>query len=150
MRDGISTQALSASLLKPPGEQKKGLLDGFFAAFNRAFDKATDRFMVLSDFFLGNLARAGALLAVLIIGLVFLFRAVPGGFVPEEDQGYLVGGLVMPDGASLQRTDQVTEYGSMSGFAHLPFDRQDRGNKPAARSKQHRHLTGEQNERLER
>jgi HAE1 family hydrophobic/amphiphilic exporter-1 len=63
--------------------------------------------MVLSDFFLGNLARAGALLAVLVVGLVFLFRAVTGGFVPEEDQGYLVGGLVMPDGASLQRTDRV-------------------------------------------
>jgi HAE1 family hydrophobic/amphiphilic exporter-1 len=97
--------ALSASLLKPPGEQKKSILDGFFNAFNRVFDKATDKFMVLTDFFLGNLIRPVLLLAALVVGLVLLFKAVPAGFVPEEDQGYVLAGLIMPDGSSLQRTD---------------------------------------------
>ena len=97
--------ALSASLLKPPGEQKKSILDGFFGAFNRVFEKATDKFMVLTDFFLGNLIRPVLLLAALVVGLVLLFKAVPAGFVPEEDQGYVLAGLVMPDGSSLQRTD---------------------------------------------
>jgi HAE1 family hydrophobic/amphiphilic exporter-1 len=97
--------ALSASLLKPPGEQKKSILDGFFNAFNRMFDKATEKFMVLTDFFLGNLIRPLLLLAALVVGLVLLFRIVPAGFVPEEDQGYVLAGLIMPDGASLQRTD---------------------------------------------
>ncbi len=99
--------ALSASLLKPPGEQKKGFLDGFFNAFNRVFDKATDRFMVLAEFFITRLSVALLLLAGLIVGLVFLFRIVPAGFVPEEDQGYVLAGLVMPDAASLQRTDET-------------------------------------------
>jgi HAE1 family hydrophobic/amphiphilic exporter-1 len=97
--------ALSASLLQPPGEQKKSFLDGFFNAFNRMFEKATDKFMVLTDFFLGNLIRPMLLLAALVVGLVLLFKAVPAGFVPEEDQGYVLAGLVLPDGASLQRTD---------------------------------------------
>ena len=99
--------ALSASLLKPPGEQKKSFLDGFFKAFNRWLDTATDKFMVISDFFLSRLYRSGILLIAIIVGIVFLFRIVPSGFVPEEDQGYVMTGLIMPDGASLQRTDEV-------------------------------------------
>ena len=96
--------ALAASLLKPPGEQKS-LLDRFFGAFNRGFEWATERFMVLTNFFTQRVARAGLLLAVLVAGLVVLFGAVPGGFVPEEDQGYLLATVLLPDGSSLQRTN---------------------------------------------
>ncbi len=99
--------ALSASLLKPPSEQKKGFLDGFFNAFNRGLEVTTDKFMVLADFFLTKLYRSGILLIAIIIGIFFLFKIVPAGFVPEEDQGYVMAGLIMPDGASLQRTDSV-------------------------------------------
>ena len=99
--------ALSASLLKPPSEKKKSFLDGFFNWFNRGLDATTDKFMVLADFFLTKLYRSGVLLIAIIIGIVFLFKIVPAGFVPEEDQGYVMTGLIMPDGASLQRTDSV-------------------------------------------
>jgi hydrophobe/amphiphile efflux-1 (HAE1) family protein len=99
--------ALSASLLKPPSEKKKSFLDGFFNWFNRGLDATTDKFMVLVDFFLSKLYRSGVLLIAIIIGIVFLFKIVPAGFVPEEDQGYVMTGLIMPDGASLQRTDSV-------------------------------------------
>ncbi len=99
--------ALASSLLKPPGEQKKSFLDGFFAAFNRMLDKTTEKFMVVSDFFLTKLYRSGILLTAIVLGIFFLFKIVPAGFVPEEDQGYVMTGLIMPDGASLQRTDQV-------------------------------------------
>ena len=97
--------ALASSLLQPPSEQKKSFLDGFFRRFNRALDATTDRFMVLVDFFLTRLYRAGLLLVAIVVGIVLLFRLVPTGFVPEEDQGYVLAGLVMPDGTSLQRTD---------------------------------------------
>ena len=40
-------------------------------------------------------------------GVVLLFGAVPGGFVPEEDQGYVLATFQLPDAASLQRTDAV-------------------------------------------
>ena len=98
--------ALSALLLRPPGE-KKGLLDPFFSWFNRNFDRGAARFMVFTDFFSRRLLRAGVLLAALIVGMVWLFRAVPGGFVPEEDQGYILAALQLPDAASLQRTEEV-------------------------------------------
>ncbi len=98
--------ALAAALLKPPGESQSSLRR-FFDAFNRNFETATGKFMVLTAFFTHKLVRAGALLAVLIVALVLLFRAVPAGFVPEEDQGYLMAAMQLPDAASLQRTDVV-------------------------------------------
>jgi len=98
--------ALSAALLKPPGEQKS-TFDRFFGAFNRGFEKATAKFMVFTGYFTHRLARSGILLAVLVAGLLLLFRAVPGGFMPEEDQGYLLGTVILPDGASLERTDAM-------------------------------------------
>ena len=52
-------------------------------------------------------ADGGLLLAALVVALLLLFRAVPGGFVPEEDQGYLMAAMQLPDAASLQRTDVV-------------------------------------------
>ena len=98
--------ALAAMLLKPPGEQKS-LFDKFFRAFNRVLEDTTERFMVLTSYFTENLARAGLLLGLLVAGIVVLFQVVPGGFVPEEDQGYVMATVLLPDGASLQRTDAV-------------------------------------------
>jgi hydrophobe/amphiphile efflux-1 (HAE1) family protein len=98
--------ALSAALLRPPGEQKS-TFDRFFSAFNNRFEQATSKFMVFTGFFTHRLVRAGILLAVLVAGLVMLFRAVPGGFVPEEDQAYIMAALQLPDAASLKRTEAV-------------------------------------------
>jgi hydrophobe/amphiphile efflux-1 (HAE1) family protein len=101
--------ALSAMLLRPPGETKKGLLDPFFARFNRGFEVVTGRYMGVAGFFVKKLIRSGVLLAAMIVGLVLLFQIVPGGFVPEEDQGYVMGALVLPDASSLERTEEVME-----------------------------------------
>jgi hydrophobe/amphiphile efflux-1 (HAE1) family protein len=98
--------ALAATLLKPPGEEKSRF-DPFFAAFNRGFEALTAKFMVATAFFTSRLSRAGILLGVLIVGLFLLFRLVPAGFVPEEDQGYVLAALILPDSASLQRTNEV-------------------------------------------
>ncbi|MEN8108067.1 MAG: multidrug efflux RND transporter permease subunit [Pseudomonadota bacterium] len=100
--------ALAAMLLKPPGEQKS-LFQKFFDVFNRWFEAATEKFMVLTAFFTHKFVRAGLLLVAIIAGVVLLFRVVPGGFVPEEDQGYLLAAVIMPDGSSLQRTNQTLE-----------------------------------------
>jgi len=124
--------ALSALLLKPPGESK-GASHRFFGAFNRNFEVATGKFMTFTDFFTRKLVRTGVLLAVLIIALVLLFRAVPAGFVPEEDQGYMLAALQLPDAASLQRTpdvmaeveeilaefEAIESYTAISGFSML-------------------------------
>ena len=98
--------ALAAILLRPPSESD-GVMARFFKAFNRHFEVATEKFMVLTGFFTHSPARAGILLAAMTASLLLLFKMVPGGFVPEEDQGYLLINIQLPDAASLQRTDVV-------------------------------------------
>jgi HAE1 family hydrophobic/amphiphilic exporter-1 len=100
--------ALAAMLLRPPGEKKKSVFDKFFGAFNRGFETVTHHFMGVATFFTSKLIRSGVLLAALVAALVLLFQLVPAGFVPEEDQGYLLGAIMLPDAASLQRTEEVT------------------------------------------
>jgi HAE1 family hydrophobic/amphiphilic exporter-1 len=100
--------ALAALLLRRPGEEKS-VFDGFFRRFNAAFEIATDRFMVIASFFTTRVARAMLLLAALVVATVVLFRVVPGGFVPEEDQGYVLAAYMLPDAASLQRTSEVMQ-----------------------------------------
>jgi HAE1 family hydrophobic/amphiphilic exporter-1 len=118
--------ALSALLLKPPGESKASS-NRFFDAFNRNFEAATGRFMIFTGFFTRRLVRTGVLLTVLVVALVLLFRAVPAGFVPEEDQGYLMAALQLPDAASLQRTEDVmaqvedilAEFGAVESYTAI-------------------------------
>jgi len=98
--------ALSALLLKPPGEEKKSFAR-FFGAFNRGFERVTERFMVIAHFFSEKLVRAILVLLGIVVGTVVLFGAVPAGFVPEEDQGYVLAAFMLPDAASLQRTAEV-------------------------------------------
>ncbi|MBV1916171.1 MAG: multidrug efflux RND transporter permease subunit [Pseudomonadales bacterium] len=98
--------ALAATLLKPPGVEKSRF-QRFFDGFNRWFEKTTLGFMKLVRFFTEKLYRAGILLAALIVGMVILFQTLPGGFVPGEDQGYLMASVMLPDAASLQRTEEI-------------------------------------------
>ncbi len=98
--------ALAASLLRKPGEDKS-LFDRFFRVFNHYFEIATARFMVLTGFFTHKVTRALLMLAVITGSLLLMFRLVPGGFVPEEDQGYIMAAVMLPDAASLERTDAV-------------------------------------------
>jgi hydrophobic/amphiphilic exporter-1 (mainly G- bacteria), HAE1 family len=101
--------ALCAMLLKPtkPVEEQKGILARFFTGFNRLFNKLTGSYLG----FTGFLARK-SIRVVLIVGIVIGFAAVlgfklPSGFVPEEDQGYFMLNVAMPNASSLQRTDEV-------------------------------------------
>ncbi|HEU5291607.1 MAG TPA: multidrug efflux RND transporter permease subunit [Cyclobacteriaceae bacterium] len=98
--------ALSAILLKPKSESK-GWLQKFFDAFNRAFDKFTLGYTGVA----GIVARK-SLRSVIIIGIVMVFtfflgKGIPGGFVPEEDEGYYLINVQLPDASSLERTDEV-------------------------------------------
>ena len=56
--------------------------------------------------FLASVASL-AFIAVLVFAIVMLVRRIPGGFVPEEDQGFLLVNALLPDAASLERTDAV-------------------------------------------
>ncbi|HRI60496.1 MAG TPA: multidrug efflux RND transporter permease subunit [Saprospiraceae bacterium] len=99
--------ALAALLLKPKTESK-GLLARFFGAFNRGFDWFTDRYIGITGFFARKLLAALLALALIVGGAVYFASRVPGGFVPEEDEGYFIMSVMLPDAASFERTDAVT------------------------------------------
>ena len=84
-----------------------GLLNRFFAAFNRFFDRATEAYGRAVTYLL----KASFVVLVLYTGLLVLtgwgFATVPAGFIPEQDKGYLVVNAQLPDGASLERTEEV-------------------------------------------
>jgi len=93
------TPALCALLLKVRHEESK-----LFAPFNRLFEWFTRSYTRTVNLTLHHRIIGTVAFTVIISGCVFMFRAVPGGFVPAEDQGVLIGALMLPDGASLQRT----------------------------------------------
>ena len=101
--------ALASILLKPskPLSERKGLLNRFFIGFNRIFDKITGGYVGIAGYLSRKALRIVIILAV-VIGLAGLFgKSLPGGFVPDEDQGYFIMNVAMPASSSLQRTDEV-------------------------------------------
>ena len=98
------TPALCALLLKAQHTENK-----WFAPFNRMFERLTDNYTRTVGFTLKH-GIVGTLVFGLIIGLTAVFfRIIPGGFVPAEDQGYLISALMLPDGATLKRTETTGE-----------------------------------------
>jgi hydrophobe/amphiphile efflux-1 (HAE1) family protein len=98
--------ALSALLLKPP-TGKKSLLTPFYNGFNKVFGITTDAYVSFTAILVRKMFRSLAFIGVLIFACVALVQRIPGGFVPEEDQGYLLVNALLPDAASLERTDAV-------------------------------------------
>jgi len=97
------TPAMCALLLKhSPTPQK-----GFFAWFNRGVDRLTLAFGNAVLLIIKRMAVAFVLLAGFLGALVYLFMAMPTSFVPNEDQGYVLTALILPDAASLDRTVQT-------------------------------------------
>jgi multidrug efflux pump len=98
------TPSLCAAILKPGHQVKK---NAFFRWFDRGFEKTTNTY-------LGHVGRAARhaprwmiffVLAVVLTG--FLYTKVPTGFVPDEDQGFILALINLPPGSTLQRTDRV-------------------------------------------
>jgi HAE1 family hydrophobic/amphiphilic exporter-1 len=98
--------ALSALLLRPRGAPR-GPFGKLGAGFNKAFGRATDGFVGLNRRLIRKIAIPLVLLAGVAGITVFVGGKLPSGFVPDEDQGYAIFGVQLPDGASLQRTKEV-------------------------------------------
>src|SRR5688572_10248205 len=98
--------ALAALLLKP-ATGKKTLLTPFYNGFNRVFGWTTDRYVSFAGILARKMVRSLAFMGVLVYVTVMLVQRIPGGFIPEEDQGYLLVNALLPDAASLERTDAV-------------------------------------------
>jgi len=79
----------------------------FFTAFNKAFDKSTDGYMSFTNIVTGKVKRGVAFIAVTLVAALIIGAKLPGGFIPEEDQGYLFVGIQLPNASSLQRTNET-------------------------------------------
>jgi multidrug efflux pump len=107
--------ALCALLFQPHAAQvhreRRSLLVrpivAFFGAFNRSFEWLSERYGRLA----ARLIRMSAVVLVVYAGLIGLtgwqFGRAPTGFIPDQDQGYLITVIQLPPGASLARTDEV-------------------------------------------
>ena len=93
------TPALCALLLHK-GEHESRL----FHPFNVGFQKLTGRFLAGVNLALKYRLMAGLAFALVLAALALMFVRVPTSFIPSEDQGYLISAILLPDGASLQRT----------------------------------------------
>jgi HAE1 family hydrophobic/amphiphilic exporter-1 len=98
--------ALSALILRPK-KPAWGPLGAFFNWFNRVFGRATDGYVNWCRHLIHKAVLAFALLALLCVGAGYFGKKIPGSFLPDEDQGYLYGGLQLPNASSLQRTSDA-------------------------------------------
>jgi HAE1 family hydrophobic/amphiphilic exporter-1 len=124
--------ALAAILLKPKGG-KKSPLDKFYKWFNKYFDKFTGGYLSFTGILVRKVSRSVIFVGIIVVLTLVLFKGVPGGFVPEEDNGYFLINVQLPDASSLQRTDlackkieeilakekSIDNYTTLSGFSFI-------------------------------
>jgi multidrug efflux pump len=95
--------ALCALVLKPG----HGTPKGFWRMFNQSFDWMQARYVGTVGVIIKRSVMAMAIFLILIVTILGLFRTIPGSFLPEEDQGYFITIIQLPDGASMTRTIDV-------------------------------------------
>ena len=104
---GIVALTLTPSLCVLILKRQHGNPGRFFTWFNNWFARMTGRYVDGVTWML----RRGLIALLLFVGMVALtfglWRATPGSLVPDEDQGYYIAAVFLPDGATLQRTDKV-------------------------------------------
>jgi len=97
--------ALAALILKPGHHEPwRG-----FVWFNRKFERLTERYTSAVRMAIRRSTWVLLLFAVMLLAVWLLFARIPGSFVPAEDQGYMMVAVMLPDSASLDRTQKLTQ-----------------------------------------
>jgi hydrophobe/amphiphile efflux-1 (HAE1) family protein len=97
--------ALCALWMRPESHSKRR----FFRAFDRGFDAIVSRYDRGVRALFPRRGLVLASYAALGVATLLLFRAVPTGFIPDEDQGYFITSFQLPDGASIERTLEIAK-----------------------------------------
>ncbi|MBG0807911.1 efflux RND transporter permease subunit [Methylosinus sp. H3A] len=109
----ILTPALCAALLKEPAREN-GPRAGFFAWFNRAFARLTERYENGVHNLIARPRAFRLIFMAITVAAVVLFNRIPTGFLPDEDQALLFGQVTMPPGATAEQTaalnKQLADY----------------------------------------
>ncbi|HEY0195731.1 MAG TPA: multidrug efflux RND transporter permease subunit [Kofleriaceae bacterium] len=100
--------ALAALLLRPRKEHR-GVLGRLGDKFNHGFEKTTNGYVKVNRLLVRKLVLPLLLLAGVAGISALLGTRIPSGFIPDEDQGYAIIGITLPDGASLTRTKSVLD-----------------------------------------
>ncbi|MBO6304414.1 MAG: multidrug efflux RND transporter permease subunit [Selenomonadaceae bacterium] len=104
------TPALCALLMKPhKHKENKNILDRFFDAFNNWFERTQNRYIGAVAWFIDHAKTSVACLLVVCALAGVCFKLLPSTFVPNEDLGYFVVSVTMPDGTSLNRTSDTMD-----------------------------------------
>lgn len=138
--------AISALILRPrehraPAQDWRGLPGRFANGFNHRFEKLSHRYGKMTS----KALRRLSLLAIIYVGLLAIagwrLYSTPGGFIPAQDQGYVIVAIQMPAGSSLQRTDELAHKALALARKHpayqnsvmfAGFDATTFGNSPSA------------------
>ncbi len=101
------TPALCATLLKPIEKGHQHAKSGFFGWFNRSFARTTEGYQGLVARIIGKTGRWMLVYGVILVVVGLLFVRLPSSFLPEEDQGYFLNVIMLPAGATQERTLKV-------------------------------------------
>jgi multidrug efflux pump len=101
------TPALCATLLKPAKHTVSQ--SGFFARFNQIYDRLQGRYALKVGNVIRGPKRHFLIYGVFVVACCVMYIRLPSGFLPTEDQGYIMVPYVLPPGASDERTSQVRQ-----------------------------------------
>ena len=107
--------ALCSMILRPedpnrkPGNKFTALIKHVFTAFDEKFSKVTESYInVVRKFVYNRLLTIGIYVGIIIL-MGFLFKIIPTGFIPDEDQSVLMTQVILPPGSALNKTKEVVE-----------------------------------------
>lgn len=106
--NALSLSPALCTILLSSKKETHGWIGKVFERFNRIFKRTTQKYVKLSGLVIRkSVFGIGALLLATLL-MILIWKIIPGGFLPEEDQGYLFAAIQLPNAASLQRTAEIS------------------------------------------
>ena len=105
----INALTLSPALCSIWLRPKQQTTHGFFGAFNQWFEKRVNTYLSKVNIITRHSLRSLVFIAITSFVVFALFKVIPSGFLPEEDQGFLMTSISLPNAASLERTEAAAQ-----------------------------------------